>query len=242
VLALVGVTELDDSPTISVKSSAALDVTGIGGTLNLGSLVAQTLSGAGTVRGSVNQGALSTISPGDSIGTLTVTNTITLGGTNLMEINRTNSLNADKLVAQQGFIVSGTPYVVVQNIGPTNLTVGDTFQLFNQPISGLTVISLPALPCVGLQWTNKLDVDGTIAVIGTPCVNLTPTNITSVVVGNTLDLQWPADHTGWTLQTNAVSVANPAAWFAYPGSAATNRVIIPINPNAVNVFFRLVYP
>jgi fibronectin-binding autotransporter adhesin len=242
VLALTGSAELDDSPTISVKSGASLDVAGIGGTLNLGNLGAQTLSGAGTVRGSVNQGALATISPGDSIGVLTVTNTIMLGGTNLMEINRTNSLNADRLIAQQGFIVSGTPYVVVQNIGPTNFNVGDTFQLFSQPISGLTVVSLPTLPCAGLSWSDKLAVNGSIEVVGTPCVNLTPTNITSTVTGNSLDLQWPADHTGWTLQTNSVSVADANAWFAYPGSAMTNRVILSIDPAKANVFFRLVYP
>lgn len=243
VLALAGVAELDDSPAVNVRAGAYLDVSAIGGTLTLGNLVSQTLGGSGTVRGSVVQNANSQIAPGDGVGILTVTNTVTLGGTNVMEINRTNAITADRIVAQQGFIVSGTPYVVVQNVGTTNFAVGDKFTLFSQPVSGLTISgNLPTLPCAGLTWINKLDVDGSLEVGGSPCVNLTPTNITSTVVGNTLDLQWPADHTGWTLQTNAVSVANPATWFAYPGSAATNRVIIAINPNTANVFFRLVYP
>jgi fibronectin-binding autotransporter adhesin len=242
-LTLGGAAELDDSPTINVRNGATLDVAAIGGVLNLGNLVGQSLNGAGTIRGSVVQNANSQIAPGDGVGILTVTNTVTLGGTNVMEINRTNAVTADRIVAQQGFIVSGTPYVVVQNVGTTNFTAGDKFTLFSQPVSGLTISgNLPALPCAGLTWINNLDVDGSLEVGGSPCVNLTPTNIISTVVGNALDLQWPADRTGWTLQTNAVSVANPSAWFAYPGSTATNRVIIPINPNAANVFFRLVYP
>ena len=77
---------------------------------------------------------------------------------------------------------------------------------------------------------------------GSSSVNTNPTNITFAVIGNTLDLSWPADHTGWTLQTNSVGLGATNAWFPYPGSAATNHVILTIDPASVNVFYRLVYP
>jgi len=55
-------------------------------------------------------------------------------------------------------------------------------------------------------------------------------------------LSWPADHTGWQLQTNSVDLANPSQWFTLDGSTATNHVRITIDPGTPKVFFRLVYP
>ncbi len=60
--------------------------------------------------------------------------------------------------------------------------------------------------------------------------------------GNTLDLAGPPDHLGWTLQTNPVSVADTASWYAWPGSAAVTNVSITVDAAKTNVFFRLVYP
>ena len=90
-------------------------------------------------------------------------------------------------------------------------------------------------------WTNKLAIDGTIGVLsGASPVNTAPTNITTVVSGNTLTLSWPADHTGWTLQTNSVGLLSPS-WFPYPGSTATNQIFMTIDPTKPSVFYRLVY-
>jgi hypothetical protein len=73
----------------------------------------------------------------------------------------------------------------------------------------------------------------------TPATN--SVNIIYSVSGKTLNLYWPADHLGWTLQTNSVNVANDNYWFPYPGSAALTNVTITINPAITNVFYRLVY-
>ena len=76
----------------------------------------------------------------------------------------------------------------------------------------------------------------------TSTVATNPTNITASVFGNTLTLTWPGDHLGWTLQTNALDLANTNDWFAYPGSATVTNVNITMNPSLTNVFFRLISP
>src|SRR5262249_22694508 len=84
--------------------------------------------GHGTVRGLLSVPSGSTVAPGASVGTLTVTNNVTLGGTAFMELDRSLSPNSDRLVAPAINYNSGT--LVVTNIGST-LHVGDTFTLFS---------------------------------------------------------------------------------------------------------------
>lgn len=94
-----------------------------------------------------------------------------------------------------------------------------------------------------VTWnTANLTLNGSISVATASSTSTTPTNIVFSTAGNTLNLSWPADHPGWTLQTNAVSVAATNSWFNYPGSAGVTSVNIPIDSSKTNVFFRLVYP
>ncbi len=237
VLALVGDAELTNSSSIRIAAPGIL-----AGALNMGG-IAQSVVGNGTIRGSLNVGSLGTVTPGFGVGTLTVTNTTTLGGATTMELNRGSAPNSDRIVSP-AITAGGT--LTVTNIG-SGLQAGDTFQLFSTAVSGsFAAVNLPTTDTVNqvaYTWNNKLAVDGTIVVLtATPTVNTTPTNITFTATGNTIDLQWPADRIGWTLQTNSVGVAVANAWFAHPGSAATNRVIITIDPTKANVFYRLVYP
>ena len=83
-----------------------------------------------------------------------------------------------------------------------------------------------------------------VATYTTLSVATNPTNITSSVVGSTLHLAWPADHTGWTLeaQTNTLSVGLSTNWVRIPGSSASNQLSVPIVPGNGSVFYRLVYP
>jgi BNR repeat-containing family member len=71
------------------------------------------------------------------------------------------------------------------------------------------------------------------------------TNLLYVLSGSSLSISWPASHLGWTLQTNAVSLADSNAWFECPpgaGSRHTNQITITIDPAKPKVFFRLAYP
>jgi hypothetical protein len=73
-------------------------------------------------------------------------------------------------------------------------------------------------------------------------VNTTPTNLTVSAANNQLTFSWPADHLGWGLQSNSVSLLAPGSWFAVPGSSAMNQITVPIDPARTNVFYRIVYP
>jgi autotransporter-associated beta strand protein len=83
---------------------------------------------------------------------------------------------------------------------------------------------------------------GSLLVPSTVATN--PTNIVAEVSGGNLNLSWPADHTGWRLetQTNSLSVGLNTNWSTWPGSTTTNAVSVPINSVDPTVFFRLVYP
>ena len=68
--------------------------------------------------------------------------------------------------------------------------------------------------------------------------------LNSVRAGNQFQLNWPADHTGWQLQsqTNSLAVGLGTNWVNMTGSAQTNLVPVPLNTTNGAVFFRLVRP
>lgn len=238
-LALVGTTALDLSTNVVVAAPGVLNVAGRdGGTLNLGSgTTNQFLRGNGTITGNVTLGSRGLLDPGFSIGTLTVSGNAALGGANLMELTTTGGAASDRLTAANINYSGGT--LILTNLG--NLTGSNVFQLFSGGISG-TFANVITQNLSGVTWNlSQLNVNGTITIVGPPGVNTTPTNITASVAGNQLDLQWPADHTGWELQTNAVSVADANSWFVYPPSLTTNRVLLTIDPTKPNVYYRLRY-
>ena len=244
VLALGASANLSASTPVTLAAPGILDVSA-SGTLTL---AAQTIQGNGTLNGSLVTGAGTTVSPGraNAIGTLTVTNAVTLAGTTLMELNRTNSPATNDMLAAASVAAGGT--LQVNNLA-SDLHTGDTFKLFSVPVTGsFAITNLPVTTGDGFityVWTNKLAIDGTIQVlVGVPNVNTNPTNITSVVNGSNLELSWPADHTGWRLQAQTNSLADGLGtnWVAIPGTATVNTYTNTINPANGTVFYRMVYP
>jgi hypothetical protein len=73
-------------------------------------------------------------------------------------------------------------------------------------------------------------------------VNTTSPNLTVSAANNQLTLSWPADHTGWGVQSNSIGLTATGSWFAVPGASATNQITLPMNPANTNVFYRMVYP
>jgi autotransporter-associated beta strand protein len=163
-----GVTDgsIGNSTTIYVVSGAVLDVSGRSdGTLTLNA--SQNLMGNGTVRGSVTASSGSTVSPGASIGLLTITNALTLqsGSVTAMEVDATAGTN-DVIVAQGSVAYGGTLQIKLVN---GTLAAGQIYKLFNAPsgqYSGSFDGGVSPASTNGLTWdTSKLTVDGTLKVI-----------------------------------------------------------------------------
>ena len=152
-LALVG-SSLPASPVVDV-ASGTLDLSQAASTtLTLAS--GQTLQGGGTVDGTVVAGAGSTVAPGDSVGTLTVTGDATLNGATVMELDA-DAANGDQLVSAN-VTYGGT--LTVTNINGT-LASGQSFQLFSAGSYNGSFdeqLNLPQLPA-GLSWQDTLATD-----------------------------------------------------------------------------------
>lgn len=241
-LALSGSGSFSNSASITIASGATLDVSGrTGGNWTLTS--GKTLSGSGAVNGSFILASGAKLTPGNSIGTLTFSNNLTLaaGSSTTLEVSKAPLAN-DRVNVLGTLACGGS--LIITNSGGTALVAGDSFQLFNaQLLSGtFSSVTLPALTG-NLFWnTNALYTTGVIAV-NSP-ISSTPTNLTVTVSGNGLTLSWPVSHVGWILQTQTNSLATglSGTWFAVPGSTTTNSVIVPINPANPTVFYRLALP
>jgi hypothetical protein len=79
-------------------------------------------------------------------------------------------------------------------------------------------------------------------------VSARPTSVASIAISVTnlpgqLLFGWPADHTGWQLQsqTNNLTSGLGTNWINVSASAQTNQMTLPINAIGA-VFFRLVRP
>ena len=117
----------------------------------------QTLKGSGTVSGNVNAALGSTINPGDKIGTLNISGNVTMAGTLLLELNRTNiPSNCDHLTAGGSIGYGGI--LAATNTGPA-LQVGDAFQLFTGGTTGFTSKNLQTNDAINgkiYTWTDTI--------------------------------------------------------------------------------------
>ena len=204
-----------------------------------------TLGGTGVIVGPVVAVAGSTFAPGASIGTLTVSNDLTIGGDLLIEINKAGPQTNDYVVVSGVLTNSGTGTVTVTNQGAA-LVAGNSFKLFSKPVLNGAALTITPAPAAGLVWTNKLAVDGSIAVLSTnagPVIATNRTNITMTASGGNLNMSWPADHIGWSLQaqTNTRAIGLNTNWITLPGYETTNVATIAISPANPTVFYRLFY-
>lgn len=203
--------------------------------------------GVGTIAGPVTLDtgttlyAASTPSPGN-LGTLTINNNLTLGGSNFVfEVNRSVS-PSNSLVAVSGTLAgSGPGFLLITNTGP-NLHTGDRFVLFNQPLPNGALINVSGGRAT---WINNLAVDGSISV-GT--VAQPPTlNIANLGNGS-LRFSWSDSTSLFKLQwqTNSLRVGLSNNWKDYPGSTAnTNTLTVPasgpiMGTNNQAEFFRII--
>ena len=199
------------------------------------------LAGSGSLAGSVVVTSTNASIGGGSaasIGTLTIGGNLTLAqGGGFFRLNKGNAQTADKVSVTGTLSSSGTGSITVTNLGAA-LQVGDTFQLFNKPVTGAASLAVIG---GGVTWSNALALNGTIQVV--PGVDTTPTNITIVVNNGNIELSWPANHTGWYLEVQTNTVANGLGtnWVVIPNTQLNNSYTNPINPANGSVFYRMVY-
>jgi hypothetical protein len=130
-----------------------------------------TLGGSGVIGGPVINAAGGTISPGFSIGTLTINNDLTLsaGSSCRFEVNLGTSAN-DKVVGVGTLTYGGT--LVIVNVGTAPFTNGTAIKLFDAAsyVAGSVSIQ-PSSPGNGLMWdTSTLATDGTLRVTAPPAI------------------------------------------------------------------------
>jgi autotransporter-associated beta strand protein len=210
-------------------------------TLTLGTN--QTLRGdnGSFVRGSVVAPAGSAISPG-GISTnyqyMSISNSLTFltGSTNYMDIYKTATLRTNDLITVSNLVTYGGT-LQIQTNGSAALLAGDTFQLFSAGSSSGNFATIADTS--GATWSFTPLTGVATVLTPPPTVNPSRTNIVTAVSGNQLTLSWPADHTGWTLQSNSVSLLNTGAWATVSGSTTTNKIIITMDPTQTNVFYRM---
>jgi hypothetical protein len=92
--------------------------------------------------------------------------------------------------------------------------------------------------------TNAAGESAGTAPISAQPVSLSPPQLAFSAGAGRLQLAWPQDHLGWTLQvqTNSPGAGLGTNWTTVQSSASTNQIAFPINSNNGSVFFRLVHP
>ena len=229
---------ISNTPLITISNNALLDVSAVSGGFVLGTN--QVLRGIGTVNGNLT--VLGILSPGNPLGAITNYGNATLRGLAILGLGKNAGVLTNVFFTSTGTLDCGGS-LVVTNLGTDALAAGDSFQLLNAAsyVNSFTNVTLPSLTN-GLYWTNRLNLDGTLAVV--PAVSTIPTNLMYSVVGSTIQLNWPMDHLGWRLeaQTNFLGTGLGTNWTSVTGSDQTNLILFQIDSANGSVFYRLVYP
>ena len=148
-------------------------------------------------------------------------------GTILFPLNESSAQSNSFIMVDGGInFTSGTLQLL--NTG-TSLAVGDTFQLFNQPVIGGASITISSSR---FAVTNNLEVDGSVSVISI----VPPPTLSFTNDGDSLQFAWSNDVSNFKLQmqTNLPDTN----WVDYPGGE-TSPVVVPIDSTMSTVFFRL---
>jgi fibronectin-binding autotransporter adhesin len=75
-----------------------------------------------------------------------------------------------------------------------------------------------------------------------PFIATSSPTITAVATSSTLSLSWPADHKGWIVQSNSVSLSVSSDWHDIPATANGTNYSTTINSGQPQVFYRMRYP
>ena len=193
-MAVIGSGSMEHTPSIVISSGACFDVSGrTDGGMSI--CDSQRLSGTGTVIGDITMEAGSILSIGDTLGTLTFSNSVLQEADSSTVLKISKSPATNDLIRVASEIQFGGELLVSQS-DSTALAAGDSFQLFEAPAySGtFSAFTLPSLTA-GLEWnTYTLGANGTIAVRTVPdAAPAAPADLSAVAAGTSrIDLSWSA--------------------------------------------------
>jgi rhamnogalacturonan endolyase len=200
------------------------------------------LGGNGKISGAVTVNSGGALAPGNPLGTLTISNNLTLsaGSTTFVQVQHSPLTN--DVVKTTGTLTEGGT-LNVTNTGAAALAAGDTFKLFNAAsyagsFSGFVLPSLTGT----LAWnTNALASSGSLSVVA-----LTPPTITAFqVAGTNLTISGSGGTTNWPYFIEASTNLESGQWTPI----ATNQfdssgdfsatITNAIETNQAQTFFRL---
>jgi autotransporter-associated beta strand protein len=219
-LALNGSGDVAGSSNILIAGGATLDVSAksSGFTLNgrtLGnSSVGAMLEGNSDCR----MGGLSLVHDGVHPSLVQTNGTLTLSAGTMVTVNNTGA----------PLSVGTYPIIAAATAGSAGLVSGT--------LPPVTVTGNGAAGTAALQ----INANGGLDLVVTVATN--PTSVHYQFAGNDLSLTWPVDHLGWIAQSNAIDIANTNEWHDIPNSQSGTNLVVPINPQTTNVFYRLRYP
>lgn len=232
-LTLTGTNSYTGSTTVSEGTLLVNGVLGVTAVI----VTNAALGGNGLIQGPVTIQAGGRLAPGTSIGTLTISNSLTLSGNTIMELNTAAGTN--DFVRGLSSVTYGGRLTLTFTAG--TITASNTFKLFSaNNYSGVFTAFTPTSPGQSLAWnTNTLATDGTLRLVSTA-----PVGITHATSGSLLTLSWPADHVGWRLQaqSNSPSFGLGSSWLDVPNSRSTNQMTFARDPVVGSVFYRLIFP
>jgi hypothetical protein len=224
-------------------SAGTLVVNGVIGNNTVTVANGASLSGTGAITGPLTVQAGGTLSPGSSIGTLSVSNTLALAGTNVMEVNAT-TLASDLLQGLTSVTYGGELKVV--NLSGA-YAAGNSFKLFDsQAYGGAFARINPTTPGAGLAWdTSSLALNGTLKVVSAA----TPPHFNSPVLsGSTLTLSGG----GGTPNTDYILLASTNVALSVPNwdRVSTNQfdssgnfsISMPVTPGVPQRYFLIQLP
>ena len=174
------------------------------------------LGGTGIVAGAVTVQPGGTFSPGASVGTIILQSNLMLAGNILLEVDKSLAATNDFVQVSGTLTNVGASTVSITSLGPI-LAAGDSFKFFSKPMSnGNFVVFSPSTPGVGLAWSNKLAVDGTVGIITEPI----PAT--------------PADLIGLTLSVGTLSPAFNSNVYSYVASGPYSNSAVVLTPTSAN--------
>lgn len=172
----------------TVVSNGVLEVDGVNAGAGSVTVAAGSLTGVGTIDGPVTVAAGGTLSPGTTTtpaGWMSIASTLTLGGTNIMNVAKTSGVFSGNVISNLTTVTYGGTLQL--NLSGDALAAGDAIKLYScSSAAGAFAAIVPATPGTGLLWDTNTLSTGVLSVVS--AVKPVPVFTSLSVSGATLNI------------------------------------------------------